>query len=688
MIPFATAFLIVLATLYLPGFLIARAFSLSRTAALAAAPAFGIAPLVAIGAVLYEAGISCHALALLAVLFALSLVALAIAKGGSRLSGTDSARRSGGKRALLLEPESSRFVLKAFALYAAVGLIVSIFVFLSAIDGFDSFARKDDTTVHLSVVRAFLDSGTYSTLHSGSFVGQAGYDGAYYPSAWHIVVAIAASCIGDGVTIATNAATLAFTAVVLPLGLCLLLHTVFPRKRGVVLAGSLFSTTFAILPWGFLTKGQLLPNLASYALIPAVIALFIAAVETGKGSGRIPASLGVAWGVASIALCQPNGAFTCVIGMAAYAICRIFRSPDEECAHIDAKRVLRAAALIAGACLLWIALFFAPPLRSVVTYGQWDTLLSLPEALISGLSFMYVKWGGVQPALSVIVLFGAIATFKERRYLWLTVAYLATFAIYMCNMTLEGFPRQLFAGFWYSDYYRTAAMNALFAMPLAALGFAWIVRLFGSALSRIPKLAGYAATRTALAAAFLTIALAACQTMTFSFTVGDFKIENGLMTMRQQIRNLYTWDDIYTQEEHEFVKKASAIIEDGKMVVNVPNDGTAWSYGTDGIDVLFRRTGDNGSNPFPQTTNKIIRERLVDIASDPEVQQAVRDVDAGYVILLDDSSGDDPTITDQRYEASKWVGIESITSETPGFELLLSEGDMRLYKIESPAASN
>ena len=682
MIPFVTAFLVILATLYLPGFLIARAFSLSRTAALALAPAFGIAPLVAIGVILYEAGISCHALVLLAILLAFSLVVFAIAKGaGSRLSSAGSARHRGEKKVSLLEPEPSRFVLKAFALYAAVGLIVSAFVFLSAIDGFDSFARKDDTTVHLSVVRAFLDSGTYSTLHSGSFVGQAGYDGSYYPSAWHIVVAIAASCFGDGVTIATNAATLAFTAVVLPLGLCLLLCTVFPRKRGVVLAGSLFSSTFAILPWGFLTKGQLLPNMASYALIPAVVALFIAAVEASGKRERIPASLGVAWGIASIALCQPNGAFTCVIGMAAYAVCRIFRSPDDTRTHFDAKRILGAVALVAGACLLWVALFFAPPLRSVVTYGQWDTLLSLPEALVSGLSFMYVKWGGIQPALSLIVLFGAIATFKERRYLWLTVAYLVTFVIYLGNMTLEGFPRQLIAGFWYADYYRTAAMNALFALPLAALGFAWIVRLLGCALSRIPKLTGNATARAALSAALLTIILAICQTVTFSFTVGSFKIENGLMTMRQQIYNLYTWDDIYTQEERGFVEEASALVEDGKMVVNVPNDGTAWSYGTDGIDVLFRRTGDNGSNPFPAATNKIIRERLADISSDPEVQQAVRDVDAGYVILLDDPSGDDPTITDQRYEAAKWAGIESITPETPGFELLLSEGDMRFYRI-------
>lgn len=556
-------------------------------------------------------------------------------------------------------------------------------MFLTAIDGLDSFARKDDTTVHLSVVRAFLDSGTFSTLHSGSFTGQS-TTGSYYPSAWHIVVAIAASCINNSVTLATNATTLTFTAVVLPLGLCLLLSTVFPAKRNVILAGSLFSVAFAIMPWGFLTKGQLLPNMASYALIPGTIALFIAAIEAKRPKRRIVLGIGVAWMIVSIALCQPNGAFTCVIGMASYALCRIFRAPGDEKAAFTSKRVGSAVALAVVLCALWAALFCAPPLQGVVTYGKWDTLLSPPEAVLAGLSFMYVEWGGIQPFLSVVVLFGAIAVFRDRRYLWLVVAYLVTLVIYLANMMTEGFPRQLLAGFWYADYYRTGAMNALFAIPLAAFGFAWIAKLLSGLLGRIPALKPHAAACTALAVVVLVAAFAACQTADYSFKVGKRTVASGLPYQRQQIENLYTWETTYTAEERAFVQQAAALIgEDDCTVVNVPNDGTAWCYGTDGLRVLFRRTGDNGSNSFPKETNKIIRTQLADIADSPEVQQAVHDVDARYVILLDDPSGDDPTKDPSRYEEEKWKGVESITPDTPGFTLLLSEGDMRLYEIDS-----
>ena len=683
MVDFIIAFAAVIATLYAPGYLIGRTFALAHSASLALAPAFTIALLVGEGVVLYAANISCPAPMLAGVALAIALVTRAVAWiVGRRANCPALAAAEDHSNASPLTSDSA-FTWKAFALYVGVALIIITYVFLTAIDGLDSFARKDDTTVHLSVVRAFLDSGTYSTLHSGSFTGQS-TTGSYYPSAWHIVVAIAASCINSSVTLATNATTLAFTAVVLPLGLCLLLSTVFPARRNVVLAGSLFSVAFAIMPWGFLTKGQLLPNMMSYTFIPGTIALFITAIESARASRRAALSVGVAWMLVSIALCQPNGAFTCVIGMASYAICRIFRAPHEKKATFTPKRIGGAVAFVVALCALWVALFYAPPLRGVVTYGQWDTLLTFPEAVLAGLSFMYVEWGGIQPFLSIVVLFGAIAVFRDRRYLWLVVAYLVTLVIYLANMATEGFPRQLFAGFWYADYYRTGAMNALFAIPLAAFGFAWLVKLVAGLLARIPALKSRAVACTALAAVVLVAAFAICQTADYSFKVGKRTVAAGLPYQRQQIENLYTWETTYTTEERAFVQQARAMVgNDDCAIINVPNDGTAWCYGTDGLRVLFRRTGDNGSNSFPKETNKIIRTQLANIATDPAVQQAVRDVDARYVILLDDPSGENPTKDPSRYEEEKWRGVESITPDTPGFTLLLSEGDMRFYEIDS-----
>lgn len=72
---------------------------------------------------------------------------------------------------------------------------------------------------------------------------------------------------------------------------------------------------------------------------------------------------------------------------------------------------------------------------------------------------------------------------------------------------------------------------------------------------------------------------------------------------------------------------------------------------------------------------------LYEYATNPEVAQAVKDSGAKYVMLLDE--GHLPYHVDwPEYIPENWTGITNIDENTPGFELVLSEGDMRLYKIE------
>lgn len=96
--------------------------------------------------------------------------------------------------------------------------------------------------------------------------------------------------------------------------------------------------------------------------------------------------------------------------------------------------------------------------------------------------------------------------------------------------------------------------------------------------------------------------------------------------------------------------------------------------------MYFRRSADSGLGG--DEASEVIRTRLCDIAESEEVARAVEDAGARYVLMLDDKSGEDRTVLSLRYSEDKWRGIESITEETPGFKLVLSEGDMRLYQIE------
>ena len=100
----------------------------------------------------------------------------------------------------------------------------------------------------------------------------------------------------------------------------------------------------------------------------------------------------------------------------------------------------------------------------------------------------------------------------------------------------------------------------------------------------------------------------------------------------------------------------------------------------EGLNTLFRRSataGPSGSEPYAT----VLRTKLCDYTASDEVREAVEKTGARYVMLLDEKSCDDRTVVKLRYKEEDWVGIESITQDTPGFTLVLSEGDMRLYQI-------
>lgn len=97
MIDFAIAFLVVIATLYAPGYFVGRALSLARTSSLALAPAFTIALLVGEGVVLYAAGISCPAWTLAGIALVVALVVRAASWGVRRRFAPDGANAAAGQ---------------------------------------------------------------------------------------------------------------------------------------------------------------------------------------------------------------------------------------------------------------------------------------------------------------------------------------------------------------------------------------------------------------------------------------------------------------------------------------------------------------------------------------------------------------------------------------------------------------
>lgn len=101
--------------------------------------------------------------------------------------------------------------------------------------------------------------------------------------------------------------------------------------------------------------------------------------------------------------------------------------------------------------------------------------------------FMFTIRQGVQPFLSVLALIGIIWTCRNRRHLWMAVAYFAALVMYVVSVSTDGVFKHVLTGFWYTDYNRTGAMAAFFAIPLAAIGFAQVSAWLQGLLLRTSK---------------------------------------------------------------------------------------------------------------------------------------------------------------------------------------------------------
>ena len=660
---FALAICLGVVVLYVPGYLVGRAVSLERFASVAAAPAFSVAALVVLGIVFNAAHVRCDGWMLLLACAALCLLIYGVCRVLRGLRGV------GGRTHLTRNAVDGEWVL--VALYIGVAAAVSLVVFVHAMGDPVSFSRNDDTTVHLSVVRGFLDSGTFSTLNVTKYL-DLGESGGYYPAAWHVVTAVVASLVGNQVALATNAMILVVCVFVLPVGLLFLLRQLFPDNKLALYAGSLFSVAFCGYPWGFVVFGQLLSNLLSFALIPGALGLLISSLNA-SGPSKSGFAVAYACSMISVALAQPNGAFTLGIWSVAFAVSHLWSKRSDG--YWSGKRT--AIILCFIACAAWVLLFVAPPLQGVVTYS-WKPTLSIPKAIVAGLLFMFTNREGVQPFLTVLVLLGIAKTLKDRRLRWLSVSYIAAFSFYVIDVATDGFVKQLLTGFWYTDYYRTGAMTALFAIPLAALGFAWFVKLGASLLGKM-RLGRQGANNSCVVAMVLVVLLAVCQFAPVRFAFGKTDVRPGLMKIHAEVSSRYSWEKGLTSEEDAFVKRVMSLAGHD-CVINVPSDGSCWSYGVEGLNALFRRSataGPSGSEPYAT----VLRTELCDYATSDEVREAVEKTGARYVMLLDEKSYNDRTVVKLRYKEEDWVGIESVTQDTPGFTLVLSEGDMRLYRI-------
>lgn len=721
---FLVASVVAVMAMYVPGYLFWRALRFGHVLSLACAPLASVSALSLLGIVFQGAGVPVNGAMLLGMVLATAMVLFGImrlplfAKVAScdHPSAADAAcshpgRHSSRRQADLAIPDAALLVL-----YIVCGLIVCAWVFLANIGSPDAFFSRWDNQTHLSLVRAFLDSGEWSSLHTDQYLASApeaipylGEPG-FYPAAWHVVVATACSLTGCGVTVGINAVNSVFMGVVLPVSVLSFMKAAFPDDGMVVLAGAVAASGSTIFPWWFFTTGPLYPNFAGLALVLAPAGAGITLLAKGLVRRKwFSVALLALCSVVSLALMHPNTLFYLFIVLAAYGASHLF-GVQKTAGHGALARVMGMATYLVVLSAFWYACYRLPFLQDIVQYP------ATPGS--EGIAALVTLGGmvAVEPIFATAALGGLVLCCRDRRF-WLAFPAVFMGAAYVASQLDPSGIGQVIGGFWYADFRRLGSCFGFSLIPLAACGMGRFAGLVAGRMSRrasggevygrhskgrgplmgdgaagqhgadakrhhgsVTGTSGMVSAGVALAVVLVIGALNLFPS--FDVDVHGKVFGTGFGTFTKRVHEAYNpaVEHVYSTGEIAFVNQALDQIPQDALVVNQPNDGSTFAYAVNDMNTYYRhcRVGNQTED------SQEIRLKLVDYAGDPRVQEAVRDTGAGYVLLLDQGVRlEDGVWLSQYSNPAPWKGIDSITDDTPGFSVVLSEGDMRLYHIDA-----
>lgn len=665
-----TAFVVIL-LLYIPGFLLVRSLRFDRLASLAVSPVFSISLFVVLGIAFRYANI-------FAEWWMIVVPALAVSAAARVASGCIE------KKLSWTAVQDRRTDLMAIGVYVFVGVSIAGFFFVKDLSGPASFAQLYDNAAHLNGIRSIIENGNYSVLSSSSYsfeevssgIAPTISYGGFYPEAWHIVTALASAITGVGAAVAENASLFSFLGVVFPVSTSLLMSRIF-SERPIVLIGSLVTLAFSAFPWGFLTFGPLYSNLAAFALVPvAVCSIASVFSRSSCKNDRIRWTLSFLVACFALAVLQPNALFSIIVLAAPLCLAGLMASLQS----INMKRsrsLLVCALSVLVLLLVWTAAWCLPSFRGTVTY-PWPPFEGRLQAFF-GVLDLSLRAYPPQWLLGGMVFLGIVWTLYSRKYRAFTLSYFICLFMFVVCASSDGLIRSFLTGFWYNDAYRIAALLALASIPLASIGVYCLVKMIArcaNALSVSPSVIKC-----------LSICVVVLG-MICVYRPASLLRSPGAESAFEVVNNKLNWlssEDVrrYTIEESAFVDKAMDLVRDDPGgIVNIPYDGSVFAYGENDATVMFRSyVMAGGSSEKPESV--LVRDRLNDIANDESVRNAVASLNAKYVLQLDaDGIGaSSSSLDDGVADAEAYRGIAAINESTPGFTLLASEGDMRLYKI-------
>ncbi len=648
-------FLASLAVLFIPGSLIAASLRLRGLTFLAVAPVLSVFTVAATAIVLPYMGLSWSLAP--AVVAALVLAALLFA--ASYLT-----------RDRLAAPSRLQFKRPTPAVYVAVtGFLVGSLSIASELH--QAFGRPDnisqtfDNVFHLNAVRYILDTGNGSSLTLTSMTN--GDNPPYfYPAAWHDLASLVVQITGAPISVAANVLNICIAAVVWPLG-CMFLTQVVTKGNGYVVgAAGLLAAGFSAFPLLLLDFGVLYPNFLALSMLPtalAAVAVFFAAGDIR----RIPALARFALApslAAGLAIAHPNGLMSLVALSAPILLFSYVRYCVRQRRRALGYRgiiVFGVGLVVAFAVMAVMWKLIRPPAEAsgwkpVQTVGQ-----AVGEVMTNSPMHHAPAW-----AVSGLMLLGIAVLARRRHNLWFLVSFLVSAVLFVVvSAGPDPWFRNVLTGVWYNDSYRLAALLPIVAVPLSAIGLAWLIKRcqlwwFSSRETR-SKWFGTRDRVQVVGAIVLPVVLLAMALVFQTLPLGSS------ITSARNIYSTTPSAPLVNQDEMALLDELDKYVPQNATIAVNPWNGSAMAFA-----LADRNTTSKHTLTTYTPAVLVVNDRLRDAVSDPEVCKAVHATGVGYALNFgtQEVHGED--------HGFKGLLIEKAT---PGFQLLAQVGEAKLFKV-------
>lgn len=650
-ISFFCTYAFIILMLFVPGFLFFRSISFSKLYSVLFAPLFSISLLCLIGILFEVIGVSASAISVGIPLFLIPGAIFLLGKHRDT-------------------EETTRSDWLIVGLYALVGFLAGVYLYVLPLDGPESIIQTYDNVFHYNVIQSFVESGAWSTINVDAYLAGQAFDpfpgAGFYPAGWHIISAFASSALQVSAPLSANATNFVFCSLIFPFSILTTIRTIFPDKPSFLVIGSITFPIQAAFPWSLYDLWPLLPNAASFCTCMLVASLFLLSVES-KGGKLIDLRYlsGFILGLLSLALLQPNSVFSLMVFLMPFVLWKFYRYAKQKGSGSIGKRFLYCAIFLLAFFVALFALFKLPFLQATIKY-YWAPLYSPIECLKSIATWSFAT-SFPEFQIPLLILVGCcFLILKRKTDSWLVLSLLSGLLIFFVVAgTPESPIKHFMGGYWYCDPYRIAAFCSIFSTPIIVAGLYALSSLFFRRKNAILT-----------CSVSCSIALAG---ITLAPNIGTSSSFDNLKASGRGI-NSAVWNYL-DNDEVGFIEEVKRAIPSTSLVINQPFDGSMYAFGKTGIELYYRDNTAYGNVEGETAESRTIRKGLKDISGNSDVKAAVNSIGASYVLLL---KPDFKSIGMyySNYVQEEWVGVDDITEQTPGFSLVLERDGMKLYKID------